>query len=760
MDAAESILQFPARARTVVHFNACGREYEYAKLVAALESPAEEDDEVADDAETLTSILVAKSETYVSGIPVCEWESEVQVVLPPPPYDPDEVQRSLPGLDWINSLDGECGQRSVTVSDSISAGGAEPVTIRKVVVRGSVGRDCMKQQVNRAIRAMKKRSQMGSDGLVCLFGGQKFPKGDFDVAVRELVRLLYMGTYVENEVLEPSTLQHMWDELLVASGPVGVSSYSMVSDCEDPAGSESGTPEERADREDFDKRAVRAIKGFLQSIFDFFARSAVALGAQGLAPVLVPIFIVFEDELVVPPLYDFRIDETENHRLMIESSRFLTNQRIIEQLKRSGHDNVDAIEEQQETVRRWLLLALRKIAFDDFEEYNSRPYTRYSLEAILNLHDFARDNDIRAASKIVLDLSSAKFAATSSMGRRSVPFRRLSDNDGFSPDPGKQGPKNLYNVVSGADHEVVRAFVLYGNSPIWPAVEAGGLASMVNSAVSAYRSPRPAIELAVTRKGPVEESGLYERSYVNEAFTMSVGGRPTAAALNLYGAEREADKGVAMPTVLIPTVAGVDPDVTRRLPGTHYEHLYAFLGSSGVGPNREANFCGYKGFICGNNPQLSSAFRAGETVYFTSDTTVRFVSSNEVVSDANLPHFFLVASGNMMEMVPAPRGTAAEIAAAYDAFRTERLASIFTEMRPLGGDRHVYRSASGELITYRVSSEVSEIVDGVVFGDQFITNSSTVKNVRNIRNPGTGSSVTIDLRDAEHPKVDPAPVTP
>jgi hypothetical protein len=35
-DVAESILQFPARARTVVHFNACGREYEYARLVAAL----------------------------------------------------------------------------------------------------------------------------------------------------------------------------------------------------------------------------------------------------------------------------------------------------------------------------------------------------------------------------------------------------------------------------------------------------------------------------------------------------------------------------------------------------------------------------------------------------------------------------------------------------------------------------------------------------------------------------------------------------
>ena len=104
---------------------------------------------------------------------------------------------------------------------------------------------------------------------------------------------------------------------------------------------------------------------------------------------------------------DVRLPETENHRLMIESSRYLTNMAIIRDLRRrGGHDNLDEILEQQNEVRAWLLKDLQRIAIHDFDESNSRPYTRLSLEAIQNLHDFAndaRDGDpqMQAAARIV-----------------------------------------------------------------------------------------------------------------------------------------------------------------------------------------------------------------------------------------------------------------------------------------------------------------------------------------------------------------------
>ena len=78
-------------------------------------------------------------------------------------------------------------------------------------------------------------------------------------------------------------------------------------------------------------------------------------------------------------------------------------------------------------MRDWLIRRLQDIAANDFQEYNSRPYSRYSLNAVLNLCDFAKgagDDDLALAARIVLDLSAAKFAATSNRGRRIVPFRR------------------------------------------------------------------------------------------------------------------------------------------------------------------------------------------------------------------------------------------------------------------------------------------------------------------------------------------------
>ena len=340
---------------------------------------------------------------------------------------------------------------------------------------------CLRQQVNEAIRVMVKDSQMGTNGLRCSsafapFGALVENKGDFDVNVRELVRIFYMGTISHREVLERETIDYMYENLLAARGGLSDSSYSMLSDCDDPAGDDLGSPEDFADREYWYNELLDGIGDVFKWLTELFfkvAGSAIS-SAAGIAGAPFIIAAGEDPRELALPRWDLRVPETENHRLMIETSKYLTNAKILAELRQMKHDNVNEIEEKQNEVRNWLLQTLQSITIKDFDEYNSRPYTRYSLNAILNLSDFADDFALRTASQIVMDLSGAKFAAGSDRGRRIVPFRRLADND----------DKPLYEMVSGADHEVVRAVMLAGQTQlIGRGVDGGGLSSMIYAAI-------------------------------------------------------------------------------------------------------------------------------------------------------------------------------------------------------------------------------------------------------------------------------------
>jgi hypothetical protein len=115
--------------------------------------------------------------------------------------------------------------------------------------------------------------------------------------------------------------------------------------------------------------------------------------------------------------------ETENHLLMIETSRYLVNQLLF---RRTGDPHFGDTGEIK--VRDWLLGYLHTIAQHDFQEFNARPYQRLSIHALLNLYEFAGDEDIRTAARIVLDYAMVKFAVSSDRQRRVGPFRRLHEN--------------------------------------------------------------------------------------------------------------------------------------------------------------------------------------------------------------------------------------------------------------------------------------------------------------------------------------------
>jgi hypothetical protein len=94
--------------------------------------------------------------------------------------------------------------------------------------------------------------------------------------------------------------------------------------------------------------------------------------------------------------------ESENHLLLIESSRYLINQLLFRETPDTKHDN------KNNGLADWLLGYLQRIARFDFHEYNARPYQRYSLNALLNLNEFAEDPRIRTAAAILLDYTTVK----------------------------------------------------------------------------------------------------------------------------------------------------------------------------------------------------------------------------------------------------------------------------------------------------------------------------------------------------------------
>jgi hypothetical protein len=141
-------------------------------------------------------------------------------------------------------------------------------------------RPFLRQQVNEAIRAMVKDGQMGTGPLPC-FAHLKIPlppplpplsegnKGEWDVKVRDLVRILYMGSVPGHEVLDGSTIDYMYENLLAARGPLSDSSYSVVSDCDDPAGDELGSPEDWADRKSWYRELLEGIGDFFKWLAEF-----------------------------------------------------------------------------------------------------------------------------------------------------------------------------------------------------------------------------------------------------------------------------------------------------------------------------------------------------------------------------------------------------------------------------------------------------------------------------------------------------------
>lgn len=626
---AQALATRPQRMATALEAQACGMETRF--LADAQRRTTGED---------AISVLVAKVGWLRLAARACSFKVSFPVA--------DGFDKDAFNAKFVAFFGTDCAQpvTFAVYEPASEIERSEGITSGHVRATFVLSTTCLKRQINQVIMALEVDKRLGSSGLPCHIVGQE-TEGEWDVAVRDLLRIYYLASgslrAPGGSILDTATARHIREDLLTIDGAPAPDDYPLTGcgNTERSTGSPQDRVDERAWAADpfawFDD-VWEAAKWLFLALF-FLAVALVALALVAAIPV-VGIWIAIAGTIalgvaaVAAVIASFvRLPETENHLLMINTSRYLTNQIIID----AAPDGVELIVDDQRAVKGWLLRRMQSIASSDFEEYNARPYQRYSIIALLNLHDFARDDDLATASRIVLDLATAKFAAGSDGARRVVPYRRLME---YVTDDAGVGHR-LIEGVQGSDYQVAVMTAYAGLTSQFPEhrVQFNTAFEMVFPATSRY-APPPAVMQVALGETPefdqrIHHAGveIYSRT---RSFLVSAGGvrTPSATPARLGPirlGEKCNDRGVALQTVLIPSGGGylADPARTRgalvrrtdflRIEGFYYHYPRDGMclspnnspqdappapdadGTRSQTWSHDDNVCVYRGFACGTN---------------------------------------------------------------------------------------------------------------------------------------------------------------
>ena len=117
------------------------------------------------------------------------------------------------------------------------------------------------------------------------------------------------------------------------------------------------------------------------------------------------------------------LEDSENHILMTEGSRYLKNQWL-----RNHGNNAPQYNNKTNGVEKKLKVFLEEIDTYGFYEFNSAPYLGYTYCALLNLYEFA-SGDIRSLSGKLLDRLNWQYALSSYKFKHFPPNRRRFGKD-------------------------------------------------------------------------------------------------------------------------------------------------------------------------------------------------------------------------------------------------------------------------------------------------------------------------------------------
>ncbi|MEI9850568.1 MAG: hypothetical protein WDN24_06555 [Sphingomonas sp.] len=454
-------------------------------------------------------------------------------------------------------------------------------------------------------------------------------EGDWDMGVTDYTRLahmLYRAVGRDGALAADgnAALEKLNRDLLTIRGEPARETYDIFFSCGNKANSFGSAKDYLDDDDTYDEAQQRAVAGkdvgdrsFWEKLWKLlrflavlaaaaFAVGAILGGAAGLFAGLAAAGAVVGAAAIIiafTTLWVAGIEETENHLLMQNSAKYLKNKLMMEELRAQGdEEGFEEIAEENEDVREWLLERLARIAEEDFVEYNSKPYSRLSHAAILNLVDFgcygswdwapappplrgaapchAKDKSLVTAGLAILDLTAAKLGLGTNEGRRIIPFRRLAKANTtfvgqYVDDRGQVvAPRHFHDMGSEADNLLAALQFWTGNTRHGPKGHASGasIGQMLLYATSRYRPHPMLLDLAIDKSVPYEQELNYEgheRYSSGPGWLITAGGERSGYAqglrmnlgalgllgvqFTLYVAGPTDDKGVAVPTTLIAT---------------------------------------------------------------------------------------------------------------------------------------------------------------------------------------------------------------
>lgn len=572
----------------------------------------------------------------------------------------------------------------------------------------------------------------GTDKLPCINALPLNPlegtKGDWDMAVLQYTRLaflIYAAKQSREEVADEAdaALDKLNRWLLTLRGGPATELYDLFWSCGNPANSYGSASDYVNDNDVYHEDMKRTVSGKDDSKPSFWKRlwrflrillvaAAVALalglalgalvglsggvlGGVAFGATLLGAAIVV---VVWQTVWLGGIEETENHLFMQNTSKYLKNKLMMAELRESGdRKGFDQVADENEDVREWLLKRMKRVVEEDFAEYNSKPYSRFSHQSILNLIDYAcevswrweaaawppsadrsceaKDQAVVTGAAAVYDLSAAKLALGSNEGRRVIPFRRLVEANAQYRDEWRGGenevfqpPRNFHDLFQNSDHllAALQAWTAATQHAPHGRATRDSIGQMMWYATSRYVPHETILDLAVDKSTPIRQAYNHGGSEVYSSgprWLLTAGGDDTRPAQGLrvnllpfgaFGADvtlywlpfinlpKKNDRGVGVPTTLM--VTGASPrDTYRQL--LRFEGEMKDWGMDGAKPLRShsRNRCVLDNFACGLNLVVPPSI--DESCLLPSDNPdapagLRFISS------ARCPDYQRASAGN------------------------------------------------------------------------------------------------------------------
>jgi hypothetical protein len=654
-NGSEAVASFDARSDTILKYLGCGQEADFLDGATLRNRPDGDNPKFAnaeDIGEGMLHKVLAKMLIYSSwpnhatNIPGtqefrCRQHAQYYLRMPKKnPTDPD-----VPDIKAINNPKFTLTQsKIIEMFGEECAGVVENLNIGLdgfVTVDYSLSRECLRSQINHYLRNAYVDGIVGSSDLPCFPVPIGLTSGEWDVILKELTRVYFINDNTGRDALDEKVRIHIRNDLLTLDGSPGQESYNL-GECGNQEHS-LGSPEERANERNWTQNALDDVGDAWGWLGKWLLRLAVlALGLAVAFEVLAALvgaalagaIVAGAAALGAITITFGDFPESENHRLMIESSRYLNNQIIRSEIN-PNDSNSSYISDDQTRVREWLLKRLQRIVKEDFVEYNTRPYQRYSLAAIRNLADFAQDPAISMAARNVLDLSAAKMALGSNQGRRLVPYRRLMEvmqtrieRNGHDVH-GDLVYNGLFDLESGADHQIGLMFAYTGQTQQSPngKMTPSAIDDMQFAVTSPYRPPEALLDLAIDKKTPYQQYFKHAAAEIylsTEGYLLTAGGIQSGPSstielrgisvggsiLGLIPLSNNKDRGAAVPTTLMLS-AGNDRsslETFMRIAGARQRH-------DSDNASYDHNLCVYKGFACDLNirtpPDMEACFVPG-----------------------------------------------------------------------------------------------------------------------------------------------------